>query len=387
MSKKKIAIASGSRAEYHLLRLLMQEIKGSECLELQVFATGMHLSPEFGSTYHQIERDHIKIDKKIEMLLSSDTAVGVIKSMGLCMIGFADVFSEYRPDAMIILGDRFEMLAVAQAALITRIPVIHLHGGEQSIGAFDESIRHAITKLSHLHFVAHESYRKRVVQMGERPQHVFCYGPLVQDVIQNFSNVKREEIERRLNIVFQNQVFLITYHPETLSAASCNSLNEMLNALSEFKKTTFIFTKANADPDGRQINKRIEAFCTENQNSFLYDSLGQELYLSVMQVCDVVIGNSSSGVIEAPLIPKPSVNIGDRQKGRVRYVSIIDVEAKQTQIVQAIKKALSVEHSNRMRDMNINLKQNVAKAIRETIEKIDLKALMHKNFNDMDFAL
>lgn len=342
-SPRKICVVTGTRAEYGLLYWLMKEIAEDSELQLQIIATGMHLSPEFGLTYRQIEADGFAIDAKVEMLLSSDTPVGVAKSMGLGVIGIADALSGLQPDILVVLGDRFEILAAAQAALVLQIPIAHIHGGETSEGAFDEGIRHAISKLAQWHFVAAESYRKRVVQMGESPDRVFNYGAPGLDQLSRLNWLTRQELELALEIQLSEPVFLVTYHPVTLADGNTvASMTELLNALESFTNATVIFTYPNADTGGRDLIECIDRFVEQHHaTSRAFVSLGQQRYLSLMREADVIVGNSSSGLTEAPALKKATVNIGDRQKGRLKAASVIDADENCQDITRAIQLALS----------------------------------------------
>jgi len=334
---KKICVVTGTRAEYGLLRWVIEGIRQSSELDLQLIATGMHLSPEFGMTVEAIEEDGFKIDRKVEMLLSSDTAVGVTKSMGLGMIGFADALSELKPDLMLVLGDRYEIFAAAASAMIARIPIAHLHGGETTEGAFDEAIRHSITKISHLHFVAAEEYRRRVIQLGELPEHVFNVGGLGIDNILRLKLLTRDELEEALNFKLEKRNLLITFHPVTLEQnTSEQQMDELLAALAELKDTGLIFTMPNADTEGRILFHQVEAFCAKHSQARAYTSLGQLRYLSCLQHVDGVVGNSSSGLTEVPSFNKGTINIGDRQRGRLRAASVIDCQPERKSISMAI---------------------------------------------------
>ena len=334
---KKICVVTGTRAEYGLLRWVIEGIRQSSELDLQLIATGMHLSPEFGMTVEAIEEDGFKIDRKVEMLLSSDTAVGVTKSMGLGMIGFADALAELKPDLMMVLGDRYEIFAVAASAMIARIPIAHLHGGETTEGAFDEAIRHSITKISHLHFVAAEEYRRRVIQLGELPEHVFNVGGLGIDNILRLKLLTRDELEEALNFKLEKRNLLITFHPVTLEQnTSAQQMDELLAALAELKDTGLIFTMPNADTEGRILFHQVEAFCAKHSQARAYTSLGQLRYLSCLQHVDGVVGNSSSGLTEVPSFNKGTINIGDRQRGRLRAASVIDCQPERKSISMAI---------------------------------------------------
>ena len=348
MNKRKICIVTGTRAEYGLLYWLMKEIQGDAALELQVIVTGMHLSPEFGLTYKKIEEDGFTINEKVEMLLSSDTPVGIAKSVGLGVIGFADALARQKPDIMVVLGDRFEILAAAQAAMIARIPIAHIHGGETTEGAIDEAIRHAVTKMAHFHFTAAEPYRRRIVQLGEAPERVMNYGAPGLDNIKKLKLLNRAAFEKAIKFSLGKMSFLITYHPVTLSTANpAQSFEELTNALDQFPEAKIIFTKANADTAGRTINYNIEKYVKQNpQRAKVFTSMGQLLYLSAIKNMDIVIGNSSSGITEAPSFCKPTVNIGQRQRGRLKADSIIDCAEKAETIVAAIKKGLSSEFKN-----------------------------------------
>ena len=340
---RKICVVTGTRAEYGLLYWLMKEIQDDAALQLQLVVTGMHLSPEFGLTYRTIEEDGFTIDAKVEMLLSSDTPVGIAKSIGLGVIGFADVLERLQPDIMVVLGDRYEILAAAQAALVARIPVAHIHGGETTEGAIDESIRHAITKMSHLHFVAAEPYRTRVIQLGEHPDTVFNVGALGIENIKRLQLLDKPELEQSINFELGATCFLVTYHPATLGTTTPQAaMQELLDALDQFPDARIIFTKPNSDTDGRVLGQMIDEYARCNKGRVVvFTSMGQIRYLSALQYVDAVIGNSSSGIIEAPACNIPTVNIGDRQSGRLKADSIIDCRETTESIATAIRKALA----------------------------------------------
>lgn len=344
MKKYKIAVVTGSRADYGLLCWLMRDIQNDAELELQVIVTGMHLSPEFGLSYQFIEQDGFVIDYKIESQLSSDTAVGLTKSVGLGVIGFADAYAQLKPDFVVLLGDRFEILAAATAALFAKIPTAHLYGGEETRGAFDESVRHAISKMSHLHFVSAELYRQRVIQLGEQPERVFNYGVSGLDHLSKTQLLSRDELQDKLKFQFGSTNLLVTYHPVTLQNVSTDWLvNELLIALSAFPEANIIFTKSNADTDGRKINQLIDAYVAQHpQRAIAFTNLGTLNYLSMLKQVDIMIGNSSSGIVEVPYMKKPTVNIGSRQEGRLRAASIIDCDESHTAIVAAIQKGLAM---------------------------------------------
>jgi UDP-N-acetylglucosamine 2-epimerase (non-hydrolysing) len=338
MIKRKICVVTGTRAEYGLLYWLMKGIKSDYDLELQVIVTGMHLSPEFGQTYKQIEADGFEINEKVEILLSSDTATGVSKSMGLAIIGFADALFRLNPDLLILLGDRFEMLSVAQVALVRGIPIAHLHGGELTFGAYDDAIRHSITKMATWHFVSTEEHRKRVIQLGEAPDRVWNVGAPGIENIKKLPLMNKEELYVNLSVNIDKPFFLITYHPET--NGETEGIHVLLHALGQYPNVNLVFTKANADNGGRHINEAIEQFVRIQKNAYLFDSLGQIRYLSAVMYADVVVGNSSSGLIEAPYLRTPTVNCGDRQAGRQRPSSVFDAALDGASITAAIEAAL-----------------------------------------------
>lgn len=341
--KRKVCVVTGTRAEYGLLSNLMKLIQQDENFELQIIATGMHLSPEFGLTYKQIEDDGFVISEKVEILLSADTATAVVKSMGLATISFADVYERLQPQLLILLGDRFEMLAAAQTALIMRIPIAHIHGGECTFGAYDDAIRHSITKMATWHFTSTEGHRKRVIQLGEYPERVFNVGAIGIDHTLQLNLMGREQICKELGISTDKPFFLITYHPET--NGEFGGIEHLLHVLNEYKETyQLIFTKSNADNGGREINERLQQFVANNLTTAkLYDSLGQIRYLSAVKEAALVIGNSSSGLIEVPYLHTPTINCGDRQKGRERPSSVIDCELNAQSIREAINYGLTAD--------------------------------------------
>lgn len=343
--RRKICVVTGSRAEYGLLYWLLKDIAADPELELQVIVTGMHLSPEFGLTYRQIETDGFAIDAKVEMLLSADTPVAVTKSLGLGVIGFADSLDRLSPDIVVVLGDRFEILAAAQAAMLARIPLAHIHGGETSEGAYDEGMRHAISKMAHWHFVAAEPYRQRVVQLGEDPQRVFNVGAPGLDHLKRTPLLSRDELEQSLGMRLGQPLLLVTYHPVTLGERTPEaSMEELLAALRDIDDACVVFTYPNADTGGRALRQAIDRFVGDHPLRMRgYASLGQLRYLSLMRQADAIVGNSSSGLTEAPALKKATVNIGDRQKGRLKASSVIDVPEIREEICAAIRRALSPE--------------------------------------------
>lgn len=340
---RKICVITGTRAEYGLLRWVMQGIKDDPALSLQVVATGMHLSPEFGLTYRDIEQDGFQIDRKVEMLTSSDSPVGIAKSMGLGLIGFAEVLSQLQPDLVLVLGDRFEIFAAAAAALVARIPIAHLHGGETTEGAFDEALRHSITKMSHLHFVAAEEYRRRVIQLGEQPDRVFLVGGLGVDSIKRVKLLDRTELEASLDFKLRQRNLLVTFHPVTLEKGTAASqMAELLAALAELEDTGLILTLPNADTEGRSLIRLIEQFVADHDNARVYASLGQRRYLSCIAQVDGVVGNSSSGLTEVPSFRKGTINIGDRQRGRMQAASVITCAPERAAIAAALNRLFSL---------------------------------------------
>ena len=341
---RKICIITGTRAEYGLLRWVMQGIKDDSELTLQIIATGAHLSTEFGLTYRDIELDGFVIDRKVEMLTSSDTPVGIAKSMGLGMIGFADALNELKPDLIVVLGDRYEIFSAVSAALVARIPVAHLHGGETTEGAFDEALRHSITKMSHLHFVAADEYRQRVIQLGEQPERVFMVGGLGIDSIKRLKLLERAELEASLDFKLGKKNLLITFHPVTLETATgSDQISELLASLDDLRDTQLIFTLPNADTDGRVMVKLVEQFVAQHANAHAYTSLGQLRYLSCIAHVDGVVGNSSSGLLEVPSFRKGTINIGDRQRGRLQAASVINCEPTRQSISIALGKLFSAD--------------------------------------------
>ena len=380
--KRKICIVTGTRAEYGLLFLLIQEIKKDKDLELQLIATGMHLSPEFGLTYKEIEKD-FTIDKKIEMLLSSDTSVGISKSMGLAQISFAEAFSDLSPDLVVVLGDRYEIFSATSAAMISNIPIAHLYGGETTEGAFDESIRHSITKMSHLHFTAAKEYKNRVIQLGEHPSRVFNVGGIGIDNIKKLQLLSKNEFEKSINFKLNKNNIIVTFHPVTLEKATASEqFQNLLDVIDTLKKTHVIFTKANSDTDGRVINQMIDNYVKENgDKSIAFTSLGQIRYLSALKYVDAVVGNSSSGIIEAPSFQIGTINIGDRQKGRIMAKSIIDTDTNIHSIENAFNTLKSDEFKQKLKTVKNPFGNGRAtKKIVKVLKKSKLNNILKKEF-------
>jgi GDP/UDP-N,N'-diacetylbacillosamine 2-epimerase (hydrolysing) len=344
---RKICVITGTRADFGLLKWVIKGIRDDQNLKLNLCVTGTHLASEFGMTYREIEADGFVIDQKLDILNEDDSLIGVTKSIGRGIIGFADIFNEQRPDIIVLLGDRFEILAAATAALIARIPIAHIHGGEITMGAYDDSIRHAVTKMSHLHFVATEQYRHRVIQLGESPERVFLTGGLGTDMIAKTNLLDRKAIEIALNFKFNKKNLLVTFHPVTLEIDTAEmQMTELLKALDSLIDTNLIFTLPNFDTGSRKLIHMIENFVKTRRHAKVFASLGYLKYLSCLAQVDGVVGNSSSGLAEAPSFKKGTINIGNRQQGRIKAASVIDCEPEHTKIQTAIKKLYSSEFKN-----------------------------------------
>lgn len=366
----------------------MEEIRIDKDLILQVIATGMHLSAEFGLTYKEIEKDGFMIDRKIVVILSSDTPIGISKSMGLGMISFAEAYQGLNPDIIVVLGDRFEIFSAVAAALIGKIPVAHISGGEVTEGAFDDAIRHCITKMSHLHFTSTQEYRKRVIQLGEHPNRVFDVGALGLDSIRMLNLLSKKELERKLHFTFNKHNVLVTFHPATLdNNAAHEQFGNLLNVIDGLADTNIIFTKANADPEGRVINRMIDGYVARNYHkAVVFASMGQLYYLSALQYVDFIAGNSSSGITEAPNFRVGTINIGDRQKGRIKSVSVIDCGTTEEDIRNAIKKLYSKKFQAALKKtINPYGKGNAAKRIKKVLKGYQLNGIVKKSFYDIDF--
>ncbi len=382
---RKICIVTGSRAEYGLLRELIRAVQQADGLQLQLLATGMHLSPEFGLTYREIEDDGFHLDAKVEMLLSADTATGVAKSMGLGLIGLGEAFERLRPDLIVLLGDRFEIFAAAAAALVAGIPVAHLHGGETTEGAFDESLRHSITKMSHLHFVAAADYRQRVIQLGEQPDRVFQVGGLGIDAIMRLPLLDRPALEASLDFQLGPRNLLVTFHPVTLEPGeSVQQTAELLAALNSLQDTHLIFTMPNADNGSRAMARMIDDFVLCHPRSRAYTSLGQLRYLSCLKQVDGVVGNSSSGLIEAPSMGKGTVNIGDRQRGRLKATSVIDCAPTRDDILAAIATLYDTEFQRQLSGtVNPYGQGGATEKIIRVLQHHRLDGIQKKSFHDL----
>lgn len=350
---KKICFFTGTRADYGLLRPLISEAKKEKNLIVQIVVSGMHLSPEFGMTYQEIEKDGFQIDEKVEILLSSDTLSGMAKSIGLGIISYTDALQRLKPDIVVILGDRFEALAFAISAYTLRIPIAHLYGGETTEGSLDDGYRRAISQLSDIDFTSTEKYREKLIQSGKPTNRVFNVGALGIDNIKSMKLLSKKELEKTLGIKLLNRNLLITFHPETKNPEKNHFFFiEILKALGELKNTFLIFTKANADAEGRVINRMIDDFVTKNkEHSVAFDNLGQLLYLSTMKNVDGVVGNSSSGIIEAPSLKVPTINIGDRQKGRIKAESVIDCRPDYKEIKMALNLLYDKDFRKRLQNL------------------------------------
>ena len=381
---KRICVITGSRAEYGLLRPLMKGIRDDPDLSLQIIATGSHLSPDFGSTYRDIEGDGFQIDSKVEILTKSDSAVGVLNSMALGLIGISRALDELKPDLLLVLGDRYEILVAAQVAMIMQIPLAHLAGGDIGSGTYDNTIRHCITKIAALHFVTHNDARRRVIQLGERADRVFCFGATCVENVINTPLLSREELERNLGINLEKDIFLVTFHPLTMDENSGeDQLQELLKALEYYRTSrsvSIIFTKANADNGGRPLNEILEKYVQCSRNCHLFDSLGQQRYLSMMKHAAVVIGNSSSGIYEAPYFNTPTVDIGTRQRGRAAPDSVIRCEPDEASIEKALDRALRFEFNGI--HMLYGEGKTSVKILAKIKELIDLPNLAAKEFID-----
>ncbi len=362
----------------------MEGIQDSDLLELQVVVTGAHLSPEFGLTYRDIEKDGFTIDRKVEMLLSSDTAVGVSKSVGLAIAGLAEAFEALRPDLVLLLGDRYEMWAAGAAATIARIPIAHIHGGELTEGAIDEAIRHGLTKMAHLHFVAAPEYRQRVIQLGESPERVFTVGAVGLDSIAREPLMNIKELQLSLDVELGKRNLLVTFHPVTLESGSAIvQMKSLLAALDAFPDVHTFITLPNADTEGRGIINLVDEYTARTPRAASFTSLGQARYHSLMHHVDGVVGNSSSGLIEAPAMHKPTVNIGARQSGRLRAASVVDCAPETDSIIEAIQSIYSTEFQSNLASVTnpYGVPGGSVKVV-EILERAPLEDILMKRFQD-----
>ena len=384
MNKRKVCVITGTRAEYGLLYWLMKEIQSDKDLQLQLIVTGMHLSSEFGLTYKEIEKN-FKIDKKVEMLLSSDTVLGISKSMGLAQISFSEAYEELTPDILIVLGDRYEIFSAVSSAMISRIPIAHISGGEVTEGVIDEAIRHAITKMSHLHFVSTEVYKNRVIQLGEHPNRVFNLGAIGIDNINKLKLFSKNEFVKSIDFSLNKKNILVTFHPVTLEkSTSKEQFQELLNSIDELEDTNIIFTKSNSDTDGRVINQMIDEYVSRNNNTVSFDSMGQVRYLSALKFVDAVVGNSSSGLTEAPIFGIGTINIGDRQKGRINLVSVINCNPTKESISNAFNELYSERYQKALSIVKSPYGNGgTSKKIKNIVKNFDLKNILKKSFYDV----
>lgn len=388
MKQRKICVVTGTRAEYGLLCRLMRLIQDSPDMQLQVVATNMHLSPKYGNTYHEIEKDGFFINSKVPIIddNAEDNAVTTVKSMAKALSGFADAFNELKPDIVVVLGDRYEILAAAEAALIERVPIAHLHGGEMTEGAYDDAIRHCITKLSHLHFTSTEDYRKRVIQLGEQPDRVFYVGALGVENIKRIPLMTKEEVENAVSFKLDESTILVTYHPVTLGNHTAEKdIKEFIGALEERRDLRVFFTMPNSDTGSRAIADAINEFVVNNgERSIAYKSLGVKRYLSVMKYAGAVVGNSSSGLLEAPSFGIPTLNIGSRQKGRMAADSVYNCETDKASILNGLDVVLSPEYRKKAAEThNPYDKVGTAQAIFDVISTYPLDELERKHFYDL----
>lgn len=383
---RKICVITGSRAEYGLLSGLMRAIREDDDLQLQVIATNMHLSPEFGLTYREIEKDGFTIDKKVEMLLSSDTPNATAKSVGLGTIGFADAYEDLKPDIILVLGDRYEILSAVSTALFYKIPIAHLHGGEITEGAYDDCIRHSITKMSHLHFTSTQEYRNRVIQLGEQPERVFNVGAIGVENIKNIPLMSKAELEESIDFEIGDKCLLVTYHPVTLENSTAEEqCKNLLSALDRYNDYRVIFTMPNSDTNGRIIMHEIEKYVEHNkERAIAFKSLGLKRYLSALQYVTAVVGNSSSGIIEVPTFGIPTMDIGDRQKGRISADSVIHCGVSFAEICQGLQETLSDAHVLRSKSCeNPYDKNNTVENILKVIKEYPIENLIQKTFYNL----
>lgn len=382
---RKICFVTGTRAEYGLLSRLMRLVKEDKDLQLQVIATNMHLMPEYGETYKEIEKDGFTIDKKVYMHKPSDDAHGIISSMAEEMQGMNDALSELKPDILVLLGDRYEILVAAQVALIHRIPIAHIHGGEVTEGAFDDAIRHSVTKMSSLHFTSCEEYRHRVIQMGEHPSRVFDVGSLGVENIKAVPLMTKDELEASLDFKIDTQTILVTYHPVTLGGDPAKDIREFLDALDQFKDLKVIFTMPNSDTGRDAIALAVENYVEKHSNhAKAYTSLGLKRYLSTLQFVKAAVGNSSSGIIEVPSFGIPTLNIGDRQKGRLASKSVVNCGTSKDEVIAGLKLCLSEEMQKAAKTYeNPYAKPDTANLIYQELKNVELAGLNLKTFYDL----
>lgn len=383
---RKVCVVTGTRADYGLLRKLMRLIFDAPELLLQVAVTGMHLSPEFGLTYQEIEKDGFFIDARIETLLSSDTGVGVAKAVGLGVLGFADAFDRLEPDIVVVLGDRFEAYSAVQAAFLSGISIAHISGGEVTTGALDDSIRHSISKMARFHFVASEVYRKRVLQLGENPEDVENVGDPALDNIADLQLPSLEDLCDDVGVSLLRPYFLVTYHPTTNGQEDiAQNMHELFSAFDNFPDHQLLWTKANADAGGRTLNKLLEEYArTRVDRVSVVTSLGSLRYLAAMKYCDAVVGNSSSGIVEAPAMGVATINIGRRQDGRLKATSIVDCTESAASITKALEKALSVSFKHVVQNTrSLYGTGHTAQLIVKRLKEVQVNRYYPKQFHDL----
>jgi len=387
LNYKKICVVTGSRADYGLLKSLILKIKKNSNLKLQLVVTGSHLSKEHGYTISEIYEDGFKVNEIIKIVGHESNPINLIKSSSKALNGYAKCFKRLKPDLILILGDRYEIFCAAYTGVVFGIPIAHLHGGEVTQNSYDELFRHAISKLSQIHFSSTETYRKRIIQLGESPKNVHNVGAVGLEDIKNFAFISKKNIENKLKIKFNKKSLLITLHPETLHREKINkNCAIILSTLKKLKNTTLIFTMPNNDVQSNQITKQIKNFCNKNKNAFFFKSLGRKLYLSCIKNVDAVLGNSSSGLIEVPSLNKPSINIGKRQYGRVQSKSIISCDFNKFQILRSIKKVYSNKFSSKLKKLkNPYYKKNSAQNIINVIKSTKLNKILIKKFYDIKF--
>lgn len=386
---KKVAVVTATRAEYGILKNVIHCIEQSEGLELCLMVTGTHLVSEYGMTINEIEEDGYPVAEKVDILMSSNNQVAISKTMGMAMILFAEAFERQKPDMLVVLGDRYELISVCSAAMNARIPIAHISGGETTQGAIDECVRHCITKMSYLHFPACETYRRRIIQLGEAPERVFNFGDVGVEMVKTMPKLSKEELEKSIDYRLDKPYFSVTFHPVTLeSDEAANQMREVLSALEMFPDMKFVITKANADAGGKEINSLIDEYVAEHDNCVAFYSLGIRRYMSLLQYSNGILGNSSSGIVEAPSFGIPTINIGNRQKGRLQADSIINCEPDKEQIVEAIKKSQS---ENFLKSAKITENpyggEEVSRRIVETIRDFLYENKIHlsKKFCDVEY--
>lgn len=383
---RRICVVTGSRAEYGLLYWLMREIAADPALRLQVLVAGSHLLPRHGHTVDQIEQDGFAVDARVPIDLEDDSPAAMARAVGSAVTCFADALESLAPDIVVVLGDRFEILAVAEAALLMRIPLAHIHGGEITEGMLDDAIRHAVTKMANVHFAAANDYARRIVQMGEAPERVFCVGAPGFDHLRRTPMLKRGEIERRLDFPLAGgPVLLVTYHPTTMGSEHGWVADQLVQALRNYPTARIVVTGTNADPGNRAMRERLEVFARdESSHVLMRESLGQQTYLSLMRLADAVVGNSSSGLIEAPALRVPTVNIGSRQDGRLKAASVVDCTEDAPAIVAAIERALDPGFRALLPDeLSLYGSGDAARTIRDVLRELPLEHLLKKRFHDL----